>query len=272
MMKFVCGNIDITDRKKIVFFLIFLFDIVFSQQTVTGRIVDDGGENLSSVLIINMSTDQKTSSTSEGIFSIEASPNDELRFVKAEFTRVSTRVLTSGYNPQLLVTMIPIPRDVGEVKIVKKPTGDLEIDSRLAAKVDKGEIVREAVGLPQPVGKMREKPAEVKQVLLPILLGSLDVQGTYDLISGKARRQKRQYRYDDLQEHIMWVRNRVDNEYFTKAGIPEERISEFIQYSFEAKPQVRTYVKAKNLSGVLLRMEDTMPIYLERLKQRKQQE
>jgi hypothetical protein len=35
---------------------------------------------------------------------------------------------------------------------------------------------------------------------------------------------------------------------------------------------VRTYVKAKNLSGVLLRMEETMPVYLERLKQKKIQQ
>lgn len=252
--------------KRFSFLLIFAFSNFFAQQVFTGQIVDDSGDNLSSVVVINMSTDQKTLSNSFGMFSMAASPNDELRFVKEDFMRVSVRVPANGFNSQLLIRMNPIPRDVGEVKITKKPTGNLETDSRLAAKVDKGEIVKQAVGLPEPVGKMREKPAEVKKVLLPILLGSLDVQGTYDLISGKARRQKRQYRYDDLQEHIEWVRNRVDNDYFTEAGIPEERISEFIQYAFEVKPQVRTYVKAKNLAGALLRMEETMPVYLERLK------
>ncbi|PIF43223.1 hypothetical protein CLU96_0127 [Chryseobacterium sp. 52] len=271
-MDFLFRNINIAGWKRVSFLLVFMFSHFFSQQKIVGYVVDDNGENLSSVIIINMSTDLKTSSNSMGMFSIEASPNDELRFIKEDFLRVFARVPANGFNSQLLVTLTPIPKDVGEVKIVKKPTGDLEVDSRLAGKVDKGEIVQQAVGLPQPVGKMREKPAEVKQVLLPILLGNLDVQGAYDLISGKARRQKRQYRYDDLQEHIKWVRDRVDNEYFTKAGIPEERISEFIQYSFEVKPQVRTYVKAKNLSGVLLRMEETLPVYIERLKQRKKQE
>jgi hypothetical protein len=135
------------------------------------------------------------------------------------------------------------------------------------AKVDKGEQVRDAVGLPQPVGKMRERPAEVKSVLLPILLGNLNVQGVYDLISGKARRQKRQYRYDDLQEHVAWIRDRIDDDYFVKAGIPADRISEFIQFSFLAKPQVRTYVKAKNLSGVMLRLEETAPLFIQRLKE-----
>ncbi|GEN69323.1 carboxypeptidase regulatory-like domain-containing protein [Chryseobacterium rhizosphaerae] len=233
---------------------------------ITGRIIDDNNEDLSGVTVINMSTDKKVYSNLLGMFSIEASSNDELRFVKEDFRRQSTRVLTDGVNSQLLIQLFQIPKEIEEVKIVKRLTGDLEQDSRIVAKADKGEIVRDAVGLPQPVGKMREKPAEVKQVLLPILLGNLNVQGAYDLISGKARKQKRLYRYDDLQEHIAWIRDRVEDDYFTKAGIPADRISEFIEFSFVAKPQVRTYVKAKNLSGVLLRLEETIPLYVERLK------
>ncbi|MDR6529080.1 hypothetical protein J2787_004523 [Chryseobacterium rhizosphaerae] len=233
---------------------------------ITGRIIDDNNEDLSGVTVINMSTDKKVYSNLLGMFSIEASSNDELRFVKEDFRRQSKRVLTDGVNSQLLIQLFQIPKEIEEVKIVKRLTGDLEQDSRIVAKADKGEIVRDAVGLPQPVGKMREKPAEVKQVLLPILLGNLNVQGAYDLISGKARKQKRLYRYDDLQEHIAWIRDRVEDDYFTKAGIPADRISEFIEFSFVAKPQVRTYVKAKNLSGVLLRLEETIPLYVERLK------
>lgn len=212
-----------------------------------------------------MSSDTKVYSDSQGMFSIEANPNDELRFVKEDFNRVSRRVLTNGINAQLLITLYQIPKDIGEVKIVKKLSGDLDQDSRIVAKVDKGEQVKQSVGLPEPVGKMREKPAEVKSVLLPILLGQLNVQGVYDLISGKAKKQKRQYRYDDLQEHIVWVRSRVEDDYFVRAGIPADRISEFIEFSFAVKPQVRTYVKAKNLSGVLLRMEEVIPLFIERI-------
>lgn len=267
-MAYITENIEISKQRNTFLFLLLLCStFVWFQQKVTGRIVDDNGENLSKVIVINMSTDKKVYSDSDGIFSIEANPNDELRFVKEDFNRVSRRVLTNGNNLPLFITLRQIPRDVGEVKIVKKLTGDLETDSRIVAKVDKGEQVRDAVGLPQPVGKMREKPAEVKSVLLPILLGNLNVQGVYDLISGKARRQKRQYRYDDLQEHIAWVRDRIEDEYFIKAGIPGDRISEFIQFSFLAKPQVRTYVKARNLSGVMLRLEETAPLFIERLQQ-----
>lgn len=253
---------------KASFYFIFLFlcGFAFSQQTVTGKVTDDNNIGLGGVTILNVTTDNKTYSNASGEFSIQASAGNELRFVQTGYERVSGKVLTGGTNPYLFVVMIKIPELIEEVEVQKKPSGDLEKDSRAVAKIDKGEIVEQAVGLPQPVGKMRETPAEVKQVLLPMLLGQLNVQGVYDLISGKARRQKRQYKYDDLQEHIAWIRNRVDDEYFTKAGIPAERISEFIEFSFVEKPQTRTYVKAKNLSGVLLRLEETIPAFLERLK------
>lgn len=267
-LNYFAKNTERSWQGKIILLLMLLCGTaIFSQQTVTGRIVDEAGEDLSKVIVINMSTDKKVYSDAQGIFSIEASSNDELRFVKEDFKRISKRVLNNGANSPLFITLYQIPKDVGEVKIVKKLTGDLETDSRIVAKVDKGEQVKAAVGLPEPVGKMREKPAEVKSVLLPILLGNLNVQGMYDLISGKARRQKRQYTYDDLQEHIAWIRDRIDDEYFVRAGIPEDRVSEFIQFSFLAKPQVRTYVKARNLSGVMLRLEETAPLFIERMKQ-----
>ncbi len=241
---------------------------IYSQQaTITGTIRDDNNRELANVMVVNMATDQKTATNSDGMFSVQASANDELRFVKKGYERISRRVLANGINSQLVIVMAKLPEEIEEVK-VQPLTGDLSKDSRAVARINKAEIVQEAVGLPQPVGKMRERPAEVKHVLLPILVGQLDVQGVYDLISGKARRQKRQYRYDDLQEHILWVRNRVDDDYFIKAGVPLERISEFIEFSFLVKPHVRTYVKARNLSGVLLRMEETLPLYIERLQKK----
>lgn len=252
-------------KEFLVLILLLVGEAFYSQQMVRGRITDDNDINLPAVTVVNMSTDKKTYTNSLGEFSIEASENDELRFVRSGYERVSKRVLLGNNNPLLFVILVKIPEDIEEVT-VKKLSGDLTKDSRSVATLDKGELVKQAVGLPQPIGKMRAKPAEVKKVLLPVLLGSLDVQGTYDLISGRARRQKREYRYDDLQEHITWVRKRVEDDYFTDAGIPSERISEFIEFSFSFKPQVRTYVRAKNLSGVLLKLEEIIPVFRERLK------
>ncbi|GAB0156795.1 hypothetical protein CHRYSEOSP005_20620 [Chryseobacterium sp. Alg-005] len=253
-------------KRQLIFGLLFLFHLVLSQQTVTGIITDENDIRLNSVTVINMSTDQKVLCNSSGEFSIEASGNDELRFVKAGYERASKRVLTDGVNSRLTIILTQLPQEIEEVQVVKL-SGDLSKDSRKVAKVDLGAQVEGAVGLPQPVGKMRETPAEVKKVLLPMLLGSLNIQGLYDLVSGKARKQKRQYQYEDLQEHIAWIKERVDDDYFVKAGIPVERISEFIEFSFLVKPHIRTYVKAKNLSAVLLRIEEVIPLYTDRLKE-----
>lgn len=258
-MNYTFKNTVSIDWKKGFLFLVMLCStLLFSQQAVTGRITDESGVSLSEVIIVNMSTDKKVYSNFQGMFSIEANPNDELRFVKENFKRVSRRVLTNGENAELLITLVQMPIDVGEVKVVKK-------NSRTAAEVDKGEQVRQAVGLPQPVGKMREKPAEVKKVLLPMLLGRLNVQGVYDLISGKARKQKRQYRYDDLQENIAWIQKNIERDYFVRTEIPANRIPEFIEFSLETKPQISTYIKAKNQSAIMLSMEEVLPMFMERL-------
>ncbi|SIQ36195.1 hypothetical protein SAMN05880574_11117 [Chryseobacterium sp. RU37D] len=245
--------------------LSFVFIETYAQQMVKGKISDENNFDLAAVTVINVSKDQKVLTNSSGEFSIEAWENDEIRFIKTGFERASIKVLANGNNSFLFVKMIRIAQEIEEVELTKL-TGDLSKDSKRMAKVDAGKIVEDAVGLPQPVGKMREKPAEVKQVLIPMLLGQLNIQGVYDLVSGKARRQKRLYKYDDLQDDIMWIKERVEEEYFTKEGIPKERISEFIEFSFLTEPQVRMFVRAKNLSGALLRIEKAIPVYAGRLK------
>lgn len=196
---------------------------------------------------------------------MEASPDDEIRFVKSGYERASIKAMY-GFENYLMIRLIRVAQDIEEVKVTNM-TGDLNKDAKAVAKTDKGKIVQDAVGLPQPVGKMREKPAEIKEVLVPIILGQLNIQGMYDLVSGKARRQKRQYRYDDLQEDISWIRSRVEDEYFTKEGIPEGRISEFIEFSFVTKPQTRAFIRAKNLAGALAGMEEMIPVFTSRLKE-----
>lgn len=247
--------------------LFFLFIHLFSQQKISGRITDDDGIALPVVTVMNMATDRKTYTSADGAFAIEIdSPDDEIRFIRNGFERSSIKAMY-GINKELNIRLTRVAQEIEEVEVMKI-TGDIAKDSKAVAKSDQSQIVEDAVGLPQPVGKMRETPADIKQVLIPILLGNLNVQGLYDLISGDARRMKRQYRYDDLQEDIAWIRDRVDDEYFIKEGIPAERISEFIEFSFVNQPQSRTFVRAKNLSGALSRMENAFPVFVERLKAR----
>ncbi|MCS3868055.1 hypothetical protein J3D55_000971 [Chryseobacterium ginsenosidimutans] len=254
-------------KSRLLIILLFLFVNVFSQQKIMGKIIDEDGISLPAVTVINVTTDTKTYTANDGTFSIDVSPTDEIRFIRSGFERASMKA-SYGINKELNITLIRVAQEIEEVKVANI-TGDITKDSKAVAKIDKGKIVEDAVGIPQPVGKMREKPAEVKEVLLPIILGQLNIQGMYDLISGDARRMKRQYRYDDLQEDILWIRDRVEDEYFTKEGIPKERISEFIEFSFVNKPQTRSFVRAKNLTGALSRMDEAIPIFVKRIKESK---
>lgn len=252
-------------RIKLLIFIVFPFLNVFSQKIVEGAVTDEDGVALPAVMIMNISSQKKTYTASDGTFSIEAAPEDELRFIRAGYERssIQAKYLTDKISN---IKLIRIAEPIEEVEIANL-TGDIKKDSRAVAKTDKGKIVEDAVGLPQPVGKMRETPADIKQVLVPMLFGNLNIQGLYDLVSGDARRMKRQYRYDDLQEDILWIRDRVEDDYFIKEGIPKERISEFIEFSFSDKPQTRTFVRAKNLTGALSRMEESLPVFVKRLKE-----
>ena len=71
------------------------------------------------------------------------------------------------------------------------------------------------------------------------------------------------YRYEDLQDNIAWIRERVEDDYFTKMNIPKDKISEFLQFSIGLKPDINRWIRARNLERVLFTLEDTFPKYLE---------
>lgn len=234
----------------------------FSQQKVYGKIISENDLVITNVLIVNISNDKKVYSDANGNFEIEASVNDEIRFSKAGYERSSRRV--SDLNSSMNVVLLRIPEEIETVEILDL-LGDLNKDSRKLAREDKVAKLQKDIGLPKSPEKPREAPAELKKVLIAAAVGSVNVQAVYDLISGKARKQKRWYRYEDVQDKISWIRKRIDDEYFVESEIPAERISEFLEFSFIIKPEISSAVKERNLSKAMLGIETLIPIFVERL-------
>lgn len=251
-------------RKNLAVFFFFLTIHFFGQQKITGKTLSENDMIVTSVLVVNISNDQKVYSNSLGEFSIDGSEKDEIRFIKKGYERTSRKVVNA--ESPMNVVLVRIPEEIEEVEIIST-TGDLSKDSKRLTKIDKKEQLQKAIGLPKPPEKPREVPAEVKKVLLAAAFGNVDVQAVFDLISGKSRRQKRWYKYEDVQLDITWIRKRIDDEYFVKDGIPAERIPEFLEFSFLIKPEIRSYVKAKNINRVMFNLDSVLPIYVERLKQ-----
>ena len=69
------------------------------------------------------------------------------------------------------------------------------------------------------------------------------------------------YKYEDLQDNVIWIRERVGDDYFAKMEIPPEKISEFLQFSIGVQPEINRFIKVRNLSKVLFILEETLPQY-----------
>ena len=253
---------------KLYFFLFFLITStsIFSQK-VSGIVTDEEGNPLPATLVFNLQTEQKSYTDLKGSFSIDANPNQELRFIRVGFERFSKIISSQDFNYTFQISLYRIPGEIEEVQVPVRLTGDLNIDSRNLTRFDKVAQLRAEIGVPAPPEKPREKVADAKDDILKPLLRippMVNVQAVYDVISGRAKKKKRLYRYEDLQENIAWIREKVGDEYFLKMGIKPTKISEFLQFSIGVKPDLNKYVKAKNVSKVLFLLEETFPLYLKR--------
>ena len=247
------------------FIILFLsFSASCFSQRISGTVVDEENNPVPAVLVFNMTTEKKAYTNIDGEFTIETALNEELRFIRSGFERSSKVIKYVDFLNSFTVTLNRAAADIEEVQIVRL-TGDLNQDSKNLTRIDKVYQLQKEIGVPLPAEKPRERPADFKKdVLAPLLALSIKPQAIYDLISGDSRRMKAEYRYDDLQDNIKWIREKVPEGYFTEMGIPPEKISEFLQFSIGVKLELNKYIKAKNLSKVLFILEDTLLVYQER--------
>ena len=103
---------------------------LFSQQ-VSGLVTDEDQNPIPAVIVFNMKTEQKSYSNLKGEFSIAASLNDELRFIRNGFDRNSKIVYQQDFSAPLKIIIIRTVQEIEEVKVpAVRLTGDLNQDSR----------------------------------------------------------------------------------------------------------------------------------------------
>ncbi len=205
------------------------------------------------VLIVNMSTNQKTYSDSYGKFSINANMGDEIRFAKESY-KLGKMVITN--NNFQVVKLEKIPQEIEEVKIINKNLAESQ-----------EEKLRKDIGLPKGPEKPREKPADaVDDIVKPLIRipPMVNVQAIYDVVSGKSKRLRRLYKYEDLQEGLAWIHNNIDLQYFSEAGIPSEKFNDFLMFALKDE-KVLMYMKAKNIGGITVALDNNINAYLERI-------
>jgi hypothetical protein len=115
-------------RFSIVFF--FLFSGFFFSQKVSGFITDEEGNPLPATLVFNLQTEQKSYTDLQGSFSIDANPNQELRFIRVGFERFSKIISSQDFNYTFRISLYRNATEIEEVEILHQPTGNLAIDGR----------------------------------------------------------------------------------------------------------------------------------------------
>lgn len=252
---------------RILLLLVLFFSTSLFSQKVLGIVTDEDQNPLPSVLVFNMKTEHKAYTNIAGEFTVEVAPNEELRFIRSGFERVSKTIHSQDFNAPFSITLFRSVQEIEEVKVpAVRLSGDLNQDSRNLNKFDKVANLQREVGVPGPPEKPRETPPPtVEQVgVFNYVRSNLNFNNLYKNISGDARRMRQLYKYEDLQDHINWIRDKVGDDYFVKMEIPTGKIPEFLQFSIGIKPEINKYIKARNLSKVLFILEETLPLYLNR--------
>ena len=198
-------------------------------------------------LIVNMRTNEKTYSDSQGSFTISAQIGDEIRFAKERYKLAKILITNSD---QQIVRLEKIPQEIEEVRLINK---------NIVQSQEEG--LRTSIGLPKGPEKPREKPVDLKDDFLRIP-PIVSIQNIYNAISGKSRRLKRLYKYEDLQEGLAWIRNNIDYQYFADAGIPAEKMNDFLMFALRDE-RVLMCMKAKNIGGITVEMDRQIDPYLE---------
>ncbi|SIT98253.1 hypothetical protein SAMN05660493_02991 [Epilithonimonas bovis DSM 19482] len=227
--------------------LFVLISGLILSQNISGKVMSEDEVLIPKTLIVNMRTNEKTYSDSQGSFTISAKMGDEIRFAKERYKLAKILITNSD---QQTVRLEKIPQEIEEVRFINK---------NIVQSQEEG--LRTSIGLPKGPEKPREKPVDLKDDFLRIP-PIVSIQNIYNAISGKSRRLKRLYKYEDLQEGLSWIRNNIDYQYFADAGIPAEKMNDFLMFALRDE-RVLMYMKAKNIGGITVEMDRQIDPYLE---------
>lgn len=221
----------------------------FSQQQVTGIVTDNGKSNINPVLVINVSNQKSTLSDASGRFSIEASENDEIRFVKEGYYRFDKIMIKEDFNSPLMITLEKREIEIPEVKITYKPTGNLEKDNNHLNESRKIVSLRSELDeyMKSPLNEALPDNTVSKTFKQDYGAGQVNLLGVLDAAVGlfkKATELKiTKANFTETQDFIKRVKQEADLTFLKKYGMDEERIDQFLLYANDTRMMAKKYRK-----------------------------
>ena len=240
---------------KIIYIIVLFFSVLGFSQSVSGKVETEEGLSIGNVLVINIKTNEKANTDENGKFTISAKLQDEIRFVKKGYDRVSHIVKSTDFDKHILLKMRETETVIKEVVIIPKSKID-----RLKKDIEVPTVKKGT--------EFKPKPAKWKDVVkiapIPIAI-AFDINAFEELMTGNARRKKTRYKYEEMQADILQVKEFLGEEYFIENKIPSERIHEFLEFSIIEKPEIKKHMKAGNQTQIMMILEKLFLIYHKRL-------
>lgn len=245
----------------------------FAQDYIFGKVRSEFGPEMFNTVIINTRTEEKVSSDKDGNYMIGAKLNDELRFVKVGYERVSVKISGGHYAAPLNISLPRSAHLIEEIELAFQATGNLKKD------VKSLDPPRRVVALNSSMDSyMRTPPTEPSPKLsIPSAFaaknfnaGQVDVvkavSALVGLISKTASSPISTANYAETQEFYRRVKTEIDLSFYWSRGWTEEDFDRFLIYADDNYSLAKKYRKTFDIAAI---SSDMKMAYLQYVKTHK---
>lgn len=250
-----------------VFLIICLTSYVHAQEKlIYGRIIidveDDYGEG---IYITNTRSNLTTITDATGSFQIKAQSNDVLLIQSINYENRKFTITESLMRKDLITIHLNLQAIVlDEAIITQKLTGFLDKDAKYSSKMSNIDKLYKEMGINKDIVSMRDTTDF--QLGKDLSLLHLNVEKVIESFTGDLRRRRNLYAFEGRQTKIDEIKDYFGLNYFIEdLNIPEEKINDFVLYTFGNSSISKLY-DDKNYLSIMIELHKLAPQYLSRLK------
>ncbi len=239
------------------------FQQLFAQETILleGRILNDTIDR-ANLNIVNVSLRRGTTTSSDGVFTIQARENDTINISAVQYEARQLVVNETMFNrKKISLYLIPKIEVLEEVNISNVDlTGDIKKDAN-STKLQK-QITPKELGIPENTAPKRTQ--EERRYYTAVTSGSgIPLDGLINSITGRLKMLKKHIEVSRFEKKVQDVRTTFsDSIYMNSLNIPKERIEDFVYYTFE-DDKAKIYVDNGDALGLLQFMQEKSKAYRE---------
>lgn len=261
-------NIAFDKLVTVVTLLTIIF--TFSQQQISGKIIDEDKNALSNVLIFNTTKNIKTYNNISGQYLIEAEENDEIRFIKEGFYRIDKIIKKEILHSSIDIQLVRAETLIQEVKIDYKPSGNLAKESKRLDDSKKvadlkssiNEYMKSELNEPLPKNEVPKSFQGHDFKAGHVSLDIFEMIATIVFLTKKGSITKiTTPNYVETQNFLNRVKAEVNLTMFKKYGMDEEKIDHFLAYAEQVNHLSKKYRKDFNEATILSELQTAFVEY-----------